>query len=90
MKSKTVEINRIHQGDSIELLKQLPENSIDLVFADPPYNLQLKGDLFRPDQSKVSPVNDHWDRFVSFSSYDDFTRAWLLECHRVLKDTGSI
>ena len=90
MKAGTVEINRIHQGDSIELLKQLPDNSIDLVFADPPYNLQLKGDLFRPDQSKVSPVNDHWDKFGSFSSYDEFTRAWLHECHRVIKDTGSI
>ena len=89
MKTGTVEINMIHQGDSIELLKQLPDNSADLVFADPPYNLQLKGDLFRPDQSKVSPVNDHWDRFGSFSSYDDFTREWLHECHRVLKDTGS-
>ncbi len=72
------------------MLKLLPENSIDLIFADPPYNLQLKGDLFRPDQSKVSAVNDHWDKFGSFGSYDEFTRAWLHECHRVLKNTGSI
>ncbi|HZM14069.1 MAG TPA: site-specific DNA-methyltransferase [Bacteroidales bacterium] len=90
MKAGTVEINRIHQGDSIELLKQLPENSMDLIFADPPYNLQLKGDLFRPDQSKVSAVNDHWDKFGSFKSYDEFTGAWLRECHRVIKNTGSI
>jgi DNA modification methylase len=90
MKTGTVEINGIHQGDSIELLKQLPDNSIDLIFADPPYNLQLKGDLFRPDQSKVGAVNDHWDKFGSFSSYDEFTRAWLHECHRVIKNTGSI
>jgi len=90
MKAGTVEINRIHQGDSIELLKQLPENSIDLIFADPPYNLQLRGDLFRPDQSKVNAVNDHWDKFGSFSSYDQFTGAWLEECHRVIKSTGSI
>ena len=90
MKAGPFEINMIHQGDSIELLKQLPDNSIDLIFADPPYNLQLKGDLFRPDRSKVGAVNDHWDKFGSFGSYDEFTRAWLHECHRVLKNTGSI
>ncbi len=90
MKAGTVEINSINQGDSIELLKQLPESSIDLIFADPPYNLQLSGDLFRPDRSKVSAVNDHWDKFGSFSSYDEFTGAWLRECHRVIKNTGSI
>jgi DNA modification methylase len=90
MKAGTVEINKIHQGDSIELLKQLPGNSIDLIFADPPYNLQLRRDLYRPDQSKVSAVNDLWDKFGSFRSYDEFTGAWLSECHRVLKDTGCI
>jgi DNA modification methylase len=90
MKAGTIEINKIHQGDSIELLKQLPENSIDLIFADPPYNLQLKRDLYRPDLSKVSAVNDHWDKFGSFRSYDEFTGAWLQECRRVIKDTGSI
>jgi len=90
MKAGTVEINMIHQGDSIELLKQLPGNSIDLIFADPPYNLQLRRDLYRPDQSKVSAVNDLWDKFGSFGSYDEFTGAWLSECHRVLKDTGCI
>jgi DNA modification methylase len=90
MKAGTVEINRIHQGDSIDLLKQLPEKSVDLVFADPPYNLQLTGDLLRPDRSKVNPVNDHWDKFGSFGTYDEFTREWLHECHRVTKDTGSI
>jgi len=90
MKAGTVEINMIHQGDCIELMKQLPENSADLIFADPPYNLQLKSDLFRPDQSKVNAVNDDWDKFGSFSSYDEFTGAWLRECHRVLKNTGSI
>jgi len=88
--SATVKINEIHHGDAIELLKQLPDNSTDLIFADPPYNLQLKGDLFRPDRSKVSAVNDHWDKFGSFRSYDEFTEAWLHECHRVMKNTGSI
>lgn len=88
--SATVKINEIHHGDAIELLKQLPDNSTDLIFADPPYNLQLKGDLFRPDRSKVSAVNDHWDKFGSFRSYDEFTEAWLQECHRVMKNTGSI
>ena len=90
MKAGPFEINEIYNGDSIELLKQLPDNSMDLIFADPPYNLQLKGDLFRPDQSKVSAVNDHWDKFGSFRSYDEFTGAWLQECHRVMKNTGSI
>jgi site-specific DNA-methyltransferase (adenine-specific)/modification methylase len=85
-----IKINEIHHGDSVELLKKLPGNSIDLIFADPPYNLQLRGDLFRPDQSKVSAVNDNWDKFGSFRSYDDFTEAWLAECHRVIKNTGSI
>jgi DNA modification methylase len=88
--SATIKINEIHQGDTIELLKQLPDNSTDLIFADPPYNLQLKGDLFRPDQSKVNAVNDPWDKFGSFRSYDEFTEAWLHECHRVMKNTGSI
>jgi len=88
--SATIKINKIHHGDCLELLKQLPDSSADLIFADPPYNLQLKGDLFRPDQSKVSAVNDHWDKFGSFRSYDEFTEAWLQECHRVLKNTGSI
>ncbi|MCI3131333.1 site-specific DNA-methyltransferase [Phenylobacterium aquaticum] len=77
-------------GDCIEELKKLPAKSVDLVFADPPYNLQLGGDLLRPDNSKVDAVDDDWDRFESFETYDAFTRAWLSECKRVLKDDGAI
>ena len=80
----------IIQGDCIEVLKGLPDRSVDLVFADPPYNLQLGGDLLRPDNSRVDAVDDHWDQFESFAAYDGFTRAWLAECRRILKDDGAI
>src|SRR5271165_885576 len=73
---------RIFLGDCIEILRSLPSNSIDLVFADPPYNLQLSGDLLRPNNTKVDGVHQGWDRFESFASYDCFTRAWLTECRR--------
>ena len=84
----TLKINTIHQGDCIDLLMQLPDNSIDLIFADPPYNLQLNGDLFRPNQTKVAAVNDAWDKFNSKEDYDKFTNLWMKECYRVLKPTG--
>ncbi len=80
----------ILRGDCIEVLKGLPDKSVDMVFADPPYNLQLGGDLLRPDNSKVDAVDDDWDKFDSFAAYDAFTRAWLVECRRVLKDEGSL
>ena len=80
----------ILRGDCIEVLKGLPDKSVDMVFADPPYNLQLGGDLLRPDNSKVDAVDDDWDKFDSFAAYDAFTRAWLGECRRVLKDEGSL
>ena len=80
----------IIQGDCIEQLRALPDKSVDLVFADPPYNLQLGGDLLRPDNSKVDAVDDHWDQFESFKAYDEFTRAWMSECRRVLKDDGAL
>lgn len=83
-------LNQILHGDCIEVLKSLPENSVDLIFADPPYNLQLQNDLYRPNMTKVDAVNDRWDKFTSFQEYDDFTRAWLSACRRVLKDTGTI
>ena len=85
-----MELNKIIHGDCLEVLKTFPDESIDLVFADPPYNLQLKNDLFRPDNSKVNAVNDDWDKFSSFKHYDDFTNCWLSECRRVLKPNGSI
>ena len=83
-------LNRIIKGDCIEQLKKLPENFADLIFADPPYNLQLRGELYRPNQTKVSAVDDKWDQFSSFEEYDKFTHSWLKECQRVLKKDGSI
>ena len=84
-----MEVNKIIQGDCIKVLKTLPDESIDLVFADPPYNLQLKNELVRPDNSKVNAVNDDWDKFSSFEEYDKFTKI-TNECKRVLKPNGSI
>ena len=83
-------LNTIIKGGCVAVLEALPENSVDVIFADPPYNLQLGGDLHRPDQSKVDAVDNAWDNFDSFQAYDAFTRAWLLACRRVLKPTGSI
>ena len=77
--------NRIIHGDCIAELKKLADQSVDLVFADPPYNLQLAGDLSRPDQSHVDAVTDAWDQFDSFAAYDAFSEAWLTEARRVLK-----
>ena len=71
-------ISRIVVGDCIAGMSKLPAASVDVVFADPPYNLQLKGELKRPDESHVDAVNNDWDKFSSFAAYDDFTRAWLL------------
>lgn len=81
---------QILAGDCIERLKGLPDASVDLVFADPPYNMQLGGDIVRPDQSKVDAVTDDWDQIGDFKAYDAFTRAWLTEVRRVLKPTGNI
>ncbi len=83
-------LDRVVEGDCIERMRALPDGCADLVFADPPYNLQLKGDLHRPDNSKVDAVNDHWDKFSSFADYDRFTREWLSEARRVLKDNGAL
>jgi modification methylase len=83
-------LDTILAGDCIETMRGLPEGSVDLIFADPPYNLQLKGDLHRPDNSKVDAVDDAWDRFDGFASYDRFTRAWLAEARRLLKPQGAI
>nr|WP_325250850.1 site-specific DNA-methyltransferase [Amylibacter sp.] len=83
-------LNQILSGDCIETMDALPENSVDLIFADPPYNLQLKGELHRPDNSKVDAVDDHWDQFASFKVYDDFSREWLRAARRILKPNGAI
>ncbi len=83
-------LNTILPGDCIDVLKSLPENSVDLIFADPPYNLQLQNDLYRPNMTKVDAVDDGWDKFSDFNSYDNFTRQWLSASQRVLKETGTI
>ena len=82
--------NKIINGDSLKELKKIPSESFDLIFADPPYNLQLKNPLSRPDRSKVNPVDDEWDKFDSFKNYDEFTITWLKECKRILKKDGAI
>src|SRR5689334_8032554 len=89
-KAETLPVDTILQGDCMEMMRGLPDKSVDLVFADPPYNLQLGGDLLRPDNSKVDAVDDHWDQFASFAAYDKFTREWLAEARRVLKDDGAL
>ncbi|MBK9926621.1 MAG: site-specific DNA-methyltransferase [Anaerolineales bacterium] len=86
----TLPLNQILPGDCIEILNSLPENSVDVIFADPPYNLQLRNDLYRPDMSKVDAVDDRWDKFDDFKAYDEFTSRWLSASQKVLKDTGTI
>ena len=89
-KKHSIQKNSIYHGDSLSILKTIPSNSVDLVFADPPYNLQLKNKLLRPDSTKVDAVNDKWDQFESFKNYDDFTSNWLTEVKRVTKQDGTI
>src|SRR5581483_8461064 len=83
-------LDQVLVGDSIEILALLPEKSIDLIFADPPYNLQLSQELYRPNMTRVDGVDEEWDQFGSLEEYDAFTRTWLSACKRVLKDTGTI
>jgi modification methylase len=83
-------LNQILGGDCIEVMNALPAGSVDLIFADPPYNLQLRGDLHRPDNSRVDAVDEHWDQFASFATYDAFTRDWLAAAKRLLKPNGAI
>ncbi|MCB9989092.1 MAG: site-specific DNA-methyltransferase [Rhodospirillales bacterium] len=82
--------NTILQGECVEMMRSLPKESVDMVFADPPYNLQLGGDLHRPNNSKVDAVDDSWDQFDSMKAYDDFTREWLSAARDALKPDGSI
>jgi len=83
-------LDTIIQDDCVRAMKSLPDKSVDMIFADPPYNLQLGGDLFRPEGGRVDAVDDDWDKFDTFEAYDRFTRAWLREARRVLKDDGTI
>ena len=82
--------NQILQGNNLDILKKIPDKSIDLVFADPPYNLQLNDTLYRPDQTTVEAVTNDWDKFDTYKSYDQFSLIWLKECKRVLKDNGAL
>src|SRR5689334_1645443 len=86
----SVKTNVILKGDCVAAMERLPEGSVDLVFADPPYNMQLGGELHRPDNSRVDGIDEDWDRFGDFGAYDTFTRDWLKAARRVLKDTGSL
>lgn len=88
--SPELPLNSVLLGDCRDLLPQFPEKSIDLIFADPPYNLQLQNELWRPNMTRVDAVDDDWDRFDDFAAYDRFTREWLTACRRVLKDNGTI
>ncbi|NQV47421.1 MAG: site-specific DNA-methyltransferase [Rhodospirillaceae bacterium] len=81
---------QILHGNCVELMNNMAEGSVDMVFADPPYNLQLEGDLLRPNNSKVDGVDDKWDQFASFQAYDDYTREWLSAARRVLKPDGTL
>ncbi|MCL5026763.1 MAG: site-specific DNA-methyltransferase [Chloroflexi bacterium] len=85
-----MQLDTVLCGDCVEVMASLPEKCADLVFADPPYNLQLKNELWRPNMTRVDGVDDQWDRFGDFGAYDRFTKAWLGDCRRVLKDTGTI
>jgi modification methylase len=87
---KELPLDTILEGDCIAEMARLPDKSVDMIFADPPYNLQLQGDLFRPEGGRVDAVDDDWDKFDSLAIYDDFTREWLAEARRILKDDGTI
>ena len=87
---KALALDTIITGDCVAEMARLPDKSVDLIFADPPYNLQLGGDLFRPEGGKVDACDDDWDKFDSLAVYDDFTRDWLAEARRILKDDGTI
>ncbi|HWX88990.1 MAG TPA: DNA methyltransferase, partial [Rhizomicrobium sp.] len=86
----SLKLDQVIEGDCVERMMALPAGCADLVFADPPYNMQLRGELHRPDQSKVDAVDDHWDQFGSFAAYDKFTRDWLTAARHVLSDNGAI
>ena len=83
-------LDQVIVGDCIEVMNRLPERCVDLIFADPPYNLQLRQELYRPNLTRVDAVDDAWDKFESFEAYDQFTIAWLTAARRVLKDTGTL
>jgi len=90
VEKRELPLDTILQGNCVAEMAKLPAKSVDMIFADPPYNLQLGGDLFRPEGGRVDAVDDDWDKFDSLTAYDDFTREWLAEARRILKDDGTI
>jgi modification methylase len=90
MKKVKLPLDQIINGECVKVLNSIPEKSVDLIFADPPYNLQLQNTLWRPNMTKVDAVNDAWDQFENIQDYDDFSQNWLMACQRVLKDTGTM
>jgi len=88
--ARELAVDTILEGDCIAEMARLPDKCVDMIFADPPYNLQLGGDLFRPEGSRVDAVDDEWDKFESLTTYDNFTRDWLEQARRILKDDGTI
>jgi modification methylase len=88
--SRDVDRDVVIEGDCLAAMAQLPEGSVDLVFADPPYNLQLSGELHRPDNSRVDGVEEDWDKFAGFAEYDRFTHLWLAACRRALRPAGAL
>ena len=85
-----LKLDKIHQGDCLELLNKIDDNSIDLIFLDPPYNLQLNKELTRPNHSVVTGVSQDWDKFENYTIYDEFTLSYLKNCKRILKDDGGL
>lgn len=83
-------VNKVILGDCMEIMKKFPDESFDMVFADPPYNMQLQNELYRPNKTKVDAVDDKWDKFSSFKDYDTFTKNWLKEVKRVMKPNASL
>ncbi len=90
MKIKSFAVNKIYLGNCLEKMKELPSRSVDLIFADPPYNLQLEKNLTRPDHTNVNGVRENWDKFKNFYEYDEFTKKWMSSAKRVLKEDGTI
>ena len=90
VEAKDLPLDSILEQDCVAAMKALPDACVDMVFADPPYNLQLGGDLFRPEGGRVDAVDDDWDKFATFAAYDEFTKAWLKEARRILKPNGTL
>ncbi len=90
MPDSKLPINQIFHGDAVQVMNKFPEKSVDLIFADPPYNMQIKGNLSRPDFSKVEGVDDEWDKFKDYQAYDKFTTTWLKAARRLLKPEGAL